>query len=69
MPNVGHVIDCAYHLRMAHEAYKRMVTSGDDGNVCLKIELRNCTKMDDAGRRAASAWANFLKENKLETTT
>lgn len=60
MPDSGHVIACARLLRNAHEQYKLMVASGNDGGLALNNEIRKWSNMDAAGKQAASVWVDFL---------
>lgn len=60
MPDVGHVIDCVHHLRLAHEAFVLMLASGNDSGLALNNELRRDDKMTEQGKQAGSVWCEFL---------
>ena len=61
MPDVGHVIDCARHLKAAHAAFVKMVESGSDGGRALNMEFfsKGCD-MGAECAQAASVWTDFL---------
>ena len=65
MPDMGHVIALANHLKRAHREYRLMVASGFDRSRAVHEELHrnadaSAPKLDETGLQAASVWLDFL---------